>query len=73
MPAVSRSSVPRKYTGDMILEFPMNYAQFIQTFSHTHLSSAVVAKISAKTSQDFLTELTKIAAELGENKAKVPR
>jgi predicted ATPase len=58
----------RKYTGDMILEFQINHAKFIQTFSHTHLSSAVIAGISAKTAQEFLSELTRIAAEIGENK-----
>jgi hypothetical protein len=63
----------RKYAGDMTLEFPINHAKFIQTFSHTHLTSAVVAKTSsARTSQEFLSELTKIATEIGENKEPTP-
>lgn len=57
----------RKYTGDMLIELPIDQARFIKLFSDTHIDPPLRAKISAaKTGQELLQSLDSVAAEVGE-------
>ena len=53
----------RKYTGDMLIELPIDQARFIELFSVTHIDPPLRAKVSAaKTGQELLQSLDSVAA-----------
>lgn len=56
----------RKYTGDMILELPIDQTRFIKSFTDAHIDQSLQVKVSAaKTSQELLKSLIDVAAEVG--------
>ncbi len=63
----------RKYTGDLILELPIDQARFIKFFTDTHIDQSLRVKVSAaKTSQELLQSLVRVATEVGEASEPTP-
>jgi AAA ATPase domain len=55
----------RKYEGNILIELPIDHAQFVQTFSAAHVPPPLAAKLSgADTAQQLLAELVGISAEV---------